>query len=320
MLRVLSFLFMLAIVSSSILALDYSMQRKQALAAGQSSLSVQVYFADLGKRVSAATKPRKKPEGPAVATDLAILLPRTPEGWTQRPAVVEDIDSLLAKNRRDNDRETERLFEDIAKGSAPDDGKAIAVTYERDGQRVIFKLARHPDDIFTSAQALDRRAALETAGSPYVRKAFMRVRGWDISEENLPEAMRARLFTADLGAQVRLWVLAPERMPDQDLLPFFETLDVAGLNAMAVNREPGVGAVPVLVLVSEMDETARAAYDADRSAQAAERKTRRAEARAALAATLEQPEDPPEPEIPSGELTADCRTDKNGTKRCKADQ
>lgn len=132
----------------------------------------------------------------------------------------------------------------------------------------MIQLVRLPDSIFTSLEAADRRHDLQVRAAELRGRPFLTVRGLDVTEEFLGEGMRTRYFTANVGAQIQIRVLASRRLKDGDLVPFFETLNVQAMNAAVIDRQPGLGEVPVLVLGSALGEADLAAYEADRAARA----------------------------------------------------
>jgi hypothetical protein len=145
------------------------------------------------------------------------------------------------------------------------------------------------------------------------------VRGLDVTEEFPGEGIRARYFSADVGAQIQVQVLASRRLKDADLVPFFETLNVQAMNAAVVDRQPGLGEVPVMVLGSALNETDLAAFEADRAARAdvavQRARAERDMAHAELAAATEA-----DGSAPAGEAkppSTECRKDSGGIKRCK---
>jgi hypothetical protein len=126
--------------------------------------------------------------------------------------------------------------------------------------------------------------------------------------------MRARYFTASVGAQIQIRVLASRRLKDEDIVPFFETLNVQAMNAAVVDRQPGLGEVPVLVLGSALGEADLAAYVADRAARAESAIRRAAERRDMAEAELAASADA----APAGQgkpVSTKCRTE-DGVKRC----
>lgn len=316
MLRWFGILVTLTTCVCGFLGLDYNLARKLAEKEERPAPSFQTYLGDLKVRaieLVAFTGPGES--APKLTTDLAEMLPIPPEGWTVRKAEPEDIEGFLAKNRKDNDRATRELIESLAKVAASSGVESVAVTFEKGSLRVVMKAVRHPDSIFTDTANLTARTELQTTRAPFLRRDFLRVRGLDIFEENLPAKMRGRMFFADVGAQIQLLVVAPKRMSDKELLPFFETLKVNAMNAAVVDKEPGLGDVPVIVVVSALDETDRAAYEADRAARTAERDTRRAKERADAAAAVSP--DVESPSATEGSSAVTCTKGSDGVKRCK---
>lgn len=316
MLRWFGILVTLTVGVGGFLGLDYNLARKLATNEERPAPSFQQYLGDLKLRaVSLVSSSGSSMAGPSLTTELAEMMPVPPKGWTVREGVAEDIDGFLAKNRKDNDPEARKVIEAVVKPVASKDGEAVILTFEKDSQRVVMKVVRHPDNIFTDPENLARLTGLQTAKAPFLRRDFLRVRGLDVAEENLPDKMRARMFHADVGAQIQIWVLAPKRMSDKELLPFFQTLEVNAMNAAVVDQEPGLGDVPVIVLVSALDDADRAAYEADRAARSAERDSRRKEERAAVAAAL----DAEAGGAPAAEAkdAVSCKKGSDGVKRCK---
>jgi hypothetical protein len=298
------------------LGLDYNLARKLATTEERPAPSFQQYLGELKVRTVSLISFRDPGDAaPDFTTKLAEMLPAPPKGWTVRTAVAEDIDEFLAKNRKDNDPQARKLIEYIGKPKAPDGIEAAVLTYEKGSQRIVIKAVRHPDDIFTEAGNLSRRADLQTAEPLFQRRDFLRVRGLDIAEEKLPEKMRGRLFVADVGAQIQMWVIAPKRMADKELIPFFETLQVNAMNAAVIDKEPGLGDVPVIVLVSALDDADRAAYEADRAARSAERANRRAKEREELAEAARAKADGQTTAKEAGDVA--CKKNSDGVKRCK---
>lgn len=316
MLRWFGILVTLTVGVGGFLGLDYNLARKLAATEERPAPSFLQYLGDLKIRtVSMFSFSGSGDTASDFTTELAEMLPAPPKGWTVRAAVSEDIDGFLAKNRKDNDPEARKLIEYIGKTSAPEGIEAAVLTYEKDNQRVVIKAVRQPDNIFTDARNLSRRADLQTAKPPFLRRDFLRVRGLDIAEEKLPDKMRGRLFFADVGAQIQMWVIAPKRMADKELIPFFETLQVNAMNAAVVDQEPGLGDVPVIVLVSALDDAERSAYEADRAARSAERADRRAKERQELAETANAKAEGQTAIKESGDVT--CKKSSDGIKRCK---
>lgn len=314
MLRLFGGLVVLATLVGAVLALDFNSARKDALALEQQVPDFPTYLSGLGPRLSGLLTP--KPSAvtePAPTADLSKMLPQAPTGWTVRTAEEDDLTPLLPKGKGKLAAAEGAVIQAISRSKAPKGWSAVAMTYEKDDQIVMIKALRSPDSVFVDPAAY---AALQAEQSPFFQRSFLRVRGLDVLESNLPDGMRARLFTADVGGQIRLWVLVPKRMKDADLLPFFETLDVRAMNASVVDREDGLGDVPVMFLVEDLDEAGLAAYEAEVAALTAEREERRDALGAALAesaapATAEQPK--------SIEETTSCTKGAGGIKRCKVD-
>lgn len=316
MLRWFGILVTLTLGVGGFLGLDYNLARKLATTEERPAPSFQHYLGELKVRaISLVSLPRAGQAASSYPTELAEMLPVSPDGWAVRQTVAEDVDGFLAKIRNDNDPEVRKLIEAIGKSAAPKEGESVVLTFEKGSQRIVIKAVRHPDSIFTEAKGLPRRTKLQTAQPPFLRRDFLRVRGLDIAEENLPGKMRARLFFADVGAQIQIWVLAPKRMSDKELLPFFETLQVNAMNAAVVDQEPGLGDVPVIVVVSALNDTDRAAYEADRAARSAERTARRAEERSALTEAVKAGEDAQA--TPEAKSEISCEKGSDGVKRCK---
>lgn len=280
MLRLLGLILTLVVFISAVIAIDFISARKEAAANEQPIPDFEAYLSVLRPRLIAKLTPaRPTVAEPELSTDLAEMLPQPPAGWTVRTADRSDLDTLFPKNRDKLDATVARYLEDIASSKGPRGGGAAALTYTREKQTVIVKAVRHPDKSFSDPAALK---AMLSAEPMFFQRGYLRIRGLDVSEETLPAEMRARLFTADIGAQIQIWILAPEGLSDQELLPFFETLDVRSLNAAVLDKEPGLGEVPVLFFAADLDEVALATYEAELAALAAERKARRTRALAAL--------------------------------------
>ena len=265
--------------------------------------------------------------------ELAAMLPRAPEGWTGRPTEAADIDAFLPEDRRSAPADVLAHIQAVAQEAKGRGVETAALTYERDGRTVIFQAVRYPDSTFTDLAALSERVELQTRAARFSGTEFMTVRGLDVQEDLLPDGVRARYFFANVGAQIHLRVLAPERMRDRDLVPFFQTLHVAAMNAAVVDQQAGLGQVPVIVLASALDGDARAAYVADladrQAAQAADREARHQVDAARLAETQPEPGagggflsslfGQAEAEAPQEETSAPqvvCDKGTGGSKRC----
>lgn len=329
MLRLIGFLVMTAVGVGGLIAVDFNMSRQLASAEDEEGLTFREYIGGFSERIAHVT-------GSAGATNLpgalADMMPRPPEGWTVRPATRDDIDAFLPRDPAEADKDALALVTSIGKPRVARGAEVVSLTYERADRRVVIQAIRYPDLIFTSFMAMQQRFELQMATASLRGRPFMTVRGLDVTEPFLGDGMRARLFVADVGGQIHLRVLAMRRMTDADLVPFFETLHVRAMNAAVVDRQDGLGEVPVIVLASAMAEAERAAYEADIAARAAEaavraeeaRKTAEAEARAAAeaaAAENGQPAGegtlPAEGQKPATGFAADCEQGDSGTKRCK---
>lgn len=294
MFRLIGFLVMLVVGLGGFMAVDYNMSKRWSGTEDGEGLTFTEYLGGFTERLGALGGSSGSARG--LPTDLADMLPKPPEGWTLRPATKEDLEGVLPKKRSAVPRKAIALLEDVISAST---GKvsSVSMTYEKGDQRVIFQLVRYPDIIFTSFMAMQQRFELQMRTATFSGTQFMTVRGLDVSEDLLPEEVRARLFFANVGAQIHLRVLAPKRMQDEDLVPFFQTLHVAAMNAAVVDKQNGLGEVPVIVLASVLDEATRAAYEADlaqRTAEMAEQSEKdrlEAEEKAATEAAKAESED-----------------------------
>lgn len=312
MLRLFGFLVTLSIMVGAVLMLDFNSVRKQALAADQPVPDFQTYLDGLQPRIVSLLSSSDADAGPSLATDLAQMLPRAPDGWTMRPAERDDLQSFLPKEKGKLEGKAASLIESLVKPKGPKGSSAVALVYEKGDRKIIVKAVRYPDSTFGDPAAY---AALLKDDSPFRQTNFLRVRGLDVMEDALPDGMRGRLFSGEVGGQIRIWILAPKRTTDQDLLPFFETLDVRAMNAAVIDSEDGLGEIPVMLLVSDLDETELAAYEADRAARAAARETRRDEVRATLATT-----DPAAAKgLTDKPAEVNCTKGAGGIKRCTVD-
>jgi hypothetical protein len=95
-------------------------------------------------------------------------------------------------------------------------------TYERDDRRVVIQLVRLSDGVLHSIlNTLDRRHDLQVEAAELRGQPFLTVRGLDVTEELLGDGMRARYFTANIGAQMQIRMLASLRLNDEDHCPRF---------------------------------------------------------------------------------------------------
>ena len=322
MLRLFGFLVLAIVGASGILFLDFNRAVQQANAADEPPPSFEAYLETVPKKLAALTRSAR---AGGTALSLAEMLPRVPEGWTMRPLEDGDIESFLPRSGDAGDPAAAERVQAVGSLQV-EDGATVAIqAYERGERRVLVKAVRYPDVIFTGPMALQQRFDLQTQTAQFLEISAMTVRGLDVIEDALPDGMRGRLFMADVGAQIHLRLLAPRRMPDRDLLPFFETLHVKAMNAAVVDRRDGLGDLPVIVLASALDRDQRNAYDADRAARAAAEAERvleqraTAEAQVAAAAALEPGEEAtaPQPEPAATVLEAKCEQGADGVKRCR---
>jgi hypothetical protein len=306
-LRLIGFLMMAAIGIGGVMALDYTRLREAAEGEEAQNLTVRQYLGGLRERLASVTASSGTS---GVPTALADMLPRPPDGWTVRPAVAEDAAPFLPRRADTAPQEARSLVDEVVKGVAPRGAEVVALTYERGERRVVIRAIRHPDAVFADPAAVRDRQALRNPATPFNSVDFMTVRGLDVTEEILPAEMRGRLFVARVGGQIHLHMLAPDRLDDTDLVPFFETLNVAAMNAAVVDRVEGLGEVPVIVVASALDEPARAAYAAARAARLAEA-ARQAEAELQAIQAEAAPTEPPK-----AGFAADCTAAQGGIKRC----
>jgi hypothetical protein len=242
------------------------------------------------------------------------MLPKAPDGWTVRNATREDLAEFLPKKGVKVDQKARDLVTAVGSARVAQGAEAVILTYERADRRVMIQAIRYPDRLFTDPKAGERRFALRMEAAERRGRSFMTVRGLDVSEEFLGDGIRARYFSANVGAQIQIRMLASKRMKDTDLLPFFETLHVQAMNASVVDKVEGLGQVPVILVASAMKTEEREAYDADRA--------RRSEAALTLARALRETDalnaaTPDSPAVrPAEGFAADCVRGTSGIKRC----
>ena len=314
MLRLLGLLVLVLAGAGGILFLDYNRTVQQADAGDTAAPSFRSYIEAVPARLVSLSGSSQA--SPAVLA-LADMLPQPPEGWTTRPVDKTDVAGFLPKSKGKGDPAEIDLVK-AATGTRVAKGAEVAIlAYEKGERRVVFQLVRHPDSIFTGLDAISTRFDLQMQAARMPGRPFMTVRGLPVTEDFLGDGMRARYFTASVGAQIQIRVLASKRLKDADLLAFFETLNVQAMNAAVIDRQPGLGEVPVIVLASALGEADLAAYDADRSSSAAAAAQRardlRAKAEAELAAAA-SPDAAPASETGGGAVS-ECTQD-GGIKRC----
>lgn len=311
MLRLLGFLALLAVGSGGLLFLDYNNARNAAASGEGPELTFGEYLSTVTDRVASATASAGVPSLPQALEDM---LPKAPDGWTVRNATREDLAEFLPKKGVKVDQKARDLVTAVGSARVAQGAEAVILTYERADRRVMIQAIRYPDRLFTDPKAGERRFALRMEAAERRGRSFMTVRGLDVSEEFLGDGIRARYFSANVGAQIQIRMLASKRMKDTDLLPFFETLHVQAMNASVVDKVEGLGQVPVILVASAMKTEEREAYDADRA--------RRSEAALTLARALRETDalnaaTPDSPAVrPAEGFAADCVRGTSGIKRC----
>ncbi|AWD21526.1 hypothetical protein [Fuscovulum blasticum] len=262
------------------LAFDYAMVARQAKARGEEPMSVVTYASGLLQLAGALSGNDGDPARSDAPQTLVAMLPAPPEGWTVRPAEPADVEAFLPPGARGKQADRVRAI------GVPREGKGLTgarVIYEKGPRKVVAEVIRYPDFIFTSFMAMAQKFELQMLTAEYGGRDFATVRGLEIREAPLPEDFGARLFVAEVGAQIHLRMLASKAMSDEDLLPFLSTLNVPAMNANVVERTTGLGEVPVIVLASVLDAETRKTFEAERDAE----RQRRAEEQAAREAELE---------------------------------
>jgi hypothetical protein len=314
-LRLFGFLVLVLIGTGGILFLDFNRVVQEASAAEAEPPSFRDYLQSVPEKLAELTESlRTEPR----ASGVGEMLPPAPEGWTARPLAEGDggdVESFLPRSGNEGDAAGIALVKAVAGGKA-EAGATVAVqAYERGERRVVFQIVRLPDSIFTDPAAADLRHEAQIRAAELRGRPFLSVRGMDVTEEFLGEGLRARYFTASVGAQIGIRVLASRRLTDEDLVPFFAALPVQAMNAAVVDRQPGLGEIAVLVVGSALSEDDRAAFEADRAARGASAIARadglREIAKAELAAAADAA-----PEEKARPLTTECKTEAGGIKRC----
>lgn len=262
------------------MAFDYSMMAREARARGEEPMAVTTYAKGLLELAGLMAEAGSGDTSATPESRLADMLPKAPGGWTARPTEPQDTDPFLPPGAKGKDADMLRAI------ALPRQGKGLTtakVTYQNGARRVIFELVRYPDVIFTSFMAKAQRFELSFAGMDEDRRPFATVRGLDVDELRLPDSFGAREFTARVGDQIHLRILASKAMTDQDMVDFLATLNVPAMNADVVETTTGLGEVPVIVLASVLDEQSRLEVEAERArweaevaAEAAEREAKRA--------------------------------------------
>jgi hypothetical protein len=276
--RLIGSLILFAIMAGGYLYFDFRMSAKWAGREDAEGLTFQEYVSGLTGRVAGLTGAANAAGMPS---KLADMLPKPPEGWTVRAAVPDDVKPFLPKSTKGADRKAISSLEKMVETSSGTGTETVTLAYQNGDRTVLIKAVRYPNIIFTSFAAMQQRMELQMMTAEFRGTEFMTVRGLDVTEDLLPEGFRGRLFFADVGAQIHLRVLAPKRMKDAELVPFFQTLHVEAMNASVIDKVEGLGKVPVIVLASAMEQAEREAYLADREARAAAEAEREAADRAA---------------------------------------
>jgi hypothetical protein len=313
--RLFGFLVLFLFGAGGILFLDFNRAVQKAKASDEAPPSFQAYLGTAEEKILGLIGSSPSAEN---TNDIANLMPRAPDGWTRRPLAEGeggDIEGFLPRSGDDGDTAAIELVTAIGR-SRVEYGATVAIqTYERDDRRVVIQLVRLSDTFFTDRDTIDRRHDLQVQAAELRGQPFLTVRGLDVTEELLGDGMRARYFTANIGAQLQIRMLASLRLDDEDLVPLFETLDVAALNAAVVDRQPGLGEIPVLVLGSALSEADRAAYEADRAARAASAILRAGQVRDLAKAELAAAAEAGRSKTPRS-IVSECRTEAGGIKRC----
>jgi hypothetical protein len=304
-LRLFGILVLGLVGAGGILFVDFQRVVKEASAAEAPPPSFQTYLETVPTKLASLTE-AARPSSPML--DLSQMLPRAPEGWTMRPLEDADLEGFLPRGRETGDPDMVEKVQ-AAASSQVERGATVAIqAYERGERRVVVQLIRLPDEIFTDPGQSARRYDLQVQAAELRGRPFLTVRGLDVTEELLGDEMRARYFSASVGAQIQVRVLASRRLKDGEIARFFETLNVAAMNAAVIDRQPGLGAVPVLVLGSALSEADLSAYEADRATRAAMAVQRardlRDMAQAELAADGAKP------------LSPDCKTESGSINPC----
>lgn len=278
--RLILALFFPLLFGAGYLAFDYWNVNRMAKHGDGDGVTVSEYlggWVSLAGAIGAADE-----DGPALPGELAGMMPKAPEGWTVRPTEPGDVDAFLPAGA---DEKAVKLVRAVVSEREGNGLRQVRQTYQNGARTVVVELVRYPDFIFTSFGAMALKMELQMTSATFSGRDFMTVRGMEIHEDVLPEGIALRYLVGDVADQIWVRVLAPRTMTDEDLLPFFETLHVPAMNANVVEKVPGMGEVPVIVLASVIDASTRAALEAEREAEfaqlEAERAAKEAEAKAA---------------------------------------
>jgi hypothetical protein len=285
--RLVGSLIMFAITASGYMYFDYKMSAKWSGREDAEGLTFTEYLSGLSGRLAGLTTASA---ASGLPTELAEMLPKPPEGWTARPVAAADIEQFLPKSTRGADKKGMAAIETMVLADGGKGTEVATLAYEKGDRTVLIRAVRYPNIIFTSFMAMEQRFTLQMQSAEFRGTEFMTVRGLDVTEDLLPEGFRGRYFVADVGAQIHIRVLAPKRMKDAELVPFFQTLHVEAMNASVIDKVEGLGQVPVIVLASALADAEREAYLAAVAARDAEEATREATQReAAKAEAAEAP-------------------------------
>lgn len=208
------------------------------------------------------------PGGGSGGGDLAAMLPRAPDGWTRRDPAEGDAAGAAGVGFSDDEARLARDAFTVDGGAKLTQARQI---YETPKGLVAVELVRFPDFIFTSFAATQIRLQLEMAAMDIPGDDYMTVRGMPLREARLPGDSPSRVFFGDLQAQIHLRITAPAATGDEEMRALLSTLDVAAMNASLVRPVRGMGEVPVLVMVPEIDEGIRARRAEERALLEAER-------------------------------------------------
>jgi hypothetical protein len=281
--RLLGFLVLLGLGVGGFMAVDYNLNARKTGGEDGKGQTFDEYLNGFTDRIAGLVGGSGSSGLP---TKLADMLPKPPEGWTVRPTVAEDVEPFLPKNRKKAAKDALKYVADLAVGDDGRSAETVLLAYEKGDRRVLIKAVRYPNSLFSSKESTQRRLDLQARSAQYRGTEFMTVRGLDVTEDLLPEGFRGRYFLANVGAQIHLQVLATRRMSDEELVPFFQTLHVKAMNASVVDKTEGLGDVPVVVVVSALDDAQREIYLADIAARRAEDAARREDRQKALDAQV----------------------------------
>lgn len=245
------------------LAIDYFLLNQSARSRGEEPISFVTYMG--GWTGLAATFA----EGDSAARDLpetlVAMMPRAPEGWATAPTRLEDATPFVTPGLSPEDL---ALITDAATENEGRGVDQVRTTYTSGPRTVIVELVRYPNLIFTSFAATHLKMELQFRTMEIPTRDFAVVRGLPVLEARLAADAPARVFLADIGGQIHLRVTAPATFADADLLPFLETLHVPAMNADVIDKVPGLGEVPLIVLASGLAPEDHALWQAEREAEA----------------------------------------------------